>query len=62
MKKDKDEEFRRRVLGEKTLSKFQKEQLKQKMMAQRDEFDLNNCGNYRMVFPIRNDPVIIRIQ
>ena len=56
MKKDKDELFKRRVMGDKGITKEQKEAIRKKNQAIRDEFDLQHLGDYKLVYPIKNDP------
>ena len=56
LKKEKEEMFKRRVMGEKTLSKYEKEQIRKRNQIIRDEFDLTHLGNYKMVFPELDDP------
>ena len=57
MKKDKEDQFKRRVLGEKSATKHEKEIIRKKNQAMRDEFDMANLGDYKLVYPIKNDPV-----
>jgi hypothetical protein len=59
LKKDKADVFNKRVMGEKALGKFEKEAQRKKNQEARDKFDLEHLGNYKMVYPILNDPVII---
>ena len=54
MKKDKEQDFKKRVLGEKSLSKCQKEHIRMRLQRERDEFDLSNLGNFKMVYPTSN--------
>eukprot|EP00347_Sterkiella_histriomuscorum_P017972 403347271 len=56
LKKEKAEQFNRRVLGEKGLDKFQKEQLRKQNQKERDEFDLDNLGQFKQVYPVLEDP------
>ncbi len=59
MKKDKAEVFNKRVMGEKVMGKFEKEALRKKNQEARDKFGLEHLGNYKQVYPILNDPVMI---
>jgi hypothetical protein len=44
LKKDKEEAFKRRVMGEKNANKFEKENTRKKNQAVRDEFDRAHLG------------------
>ena len=55
MKKEKDELFKRRVMGDKSITKEQREVIRKKNQAIRDEFDMQHLGDYKLVFPIKND-------
>lgn len=56
-KKEKSENFNRRQMGEKGPNKYERELLRRVRQAERDEFDLANLGNYKMVYPVQNDSV-----
>ena len=56
-KKEKTENFNRRQMGEKGPNKFEKEIIRKKNQAARDEFDLANIGGYRLVYPVLNNVV-----
>jgi hypothetical protein len=56
MKKDKDELFKKRVMGDKGVTKEMKEAMRKKNQTLRDEFDMQHLGDYKLVFPIKNDP------
>ena len=49
--------FTRRQMGEKGPNKFEKEIIRKKNQAARDEFDLANIGGYRLVYPVLNNVV-----
>ena len=55
MKREKDELFKRRVMGDKNISKEQREALRKKNQTIRDEFDMQHLGDYKLVFPVKND-------
>lgn len=55
MKREKDELFKRRVMGDKNISKEQREALRKKNQTFRDEFDMQHLGDYKLVFPVKND-------
>jgi hypothetical protein len=57
VKKEKSENFNRRQMGEKGPNKFEREVLRRNKQAERDEFDLANLGNYKMVYPVQGNPV-----
>lgn len=59
MKKEKEETFKRRVMGEKSMGKNERETLRKRNQAARDEFDLSHLGDYKMVYPILDNPVSI---
>ena len=44
-------------MGEKGPTKQEKELIRKKKQAERDEFDLSHLGNYKLVYPILNNPV-----
>lgn len=43
-------------MGEKGPNKFEKEQMRRKNQQLRDEFDFSHMGNYRLVYPVLNNP------
>jgi len=47
-------------MGEKGPNKFEKEQIRRLKQQARDEFDMANLGNYKLVYPVLNNPVIER--
>lgn len=55
LKKEKTENFNRRQMGEKGPNKIEKEMIRKKNQAARDEFDLANIGGYRLVYPVLNN-------
>lgn len=59
MKKEKTENFNRRQMGEKGPNKQERELIRRKKQAERDEFDMNNLGNYKLVYPVQGNPVSI---
>jgi len=59
LKKEKEEEFKKRVMGEKGLNKYEKDQLRTKIQNARDQFDMANLGNYKLVYPVLDDPVCL---
>ena len=44
-------------MGEKLQSKVDREKNRQRNQLARDEYDMENLGGYRLVYPVRNDPV-----
>ena len=56
LKKEKSEQFAKRQMGEKGLTKQEKEALRKKKQQLRDEFDLANSGNYKLAYPVLNNP------
>jgi hypothetical protein len=44
-------------MGGKIPSKAEREANRKKNMQARDEFDMNNLGDYKLVYPVKNDPV-----
>lgn len=46
-------------MGDKIPSKAEREVVRRRNMAARDEYDMNNLGDYKLVFPVRNDPVCL---
>lgn len=46
-------------MGEKGPNKFEKEQIRKRNQQMRDEFDFSHLGNYRLVYPVLNNPVSI---
>lgn len=58
-KKDKEESFKKRVLGEKSLTKYQREQMRAKLQKERDDWDFEHIGNFKLSYPVLNDPVNI---
>ena len=58
MKKEKDELFKRRVMGDKGMSKAEREQIRRRNQQLRDDWDMNNIGDYKLAYPARNDPVM----
>lgn len=57
LKREKEEQFKRRAMGEKLQSKVDREKNRQRNQLARDEYDMENLGGYRLVYPVRNDPV-----
>jgi hypothetical protein len=57
LKKEKAENFNRRQMGEKGPNKFEKEQIRKRNQAVRDEYDFSHLGNYKLVYPVQNNPV-----
>lgn len=57
IKKEKAEIFSKRVMGEKGISKYERDQIRKKNQLARDEFDLAHLGNYKLVYPVLNNPV-----
>jgi hypothetical protein len=44
-------------MGEKGFSKVEKDQTRKRNQQIRDEFDMSNLGNYKLVYPIKGDAV-----
>jgi hypothetical protein len=42
-------------MGDKGLTKDQREAARKKNQSLRDEFDMQHLGDYKLVFPIKND-------
>ncbi len=55
-KKEKAESFNKRVMGEKGPNKFEKDLIRRQKQAERDKFDLEHLGGYKMVYPVQGDP------
>ncbi|CDW79462.1 tubulin-tyrosine ligase family protein [Stylonychia lemnae] len=53
LKKEKAENFNRRQMGEKGPSKIEKDLIRKKKQAERDQFDMNHLGNYKLVYPVK---------
>jgi hypothetical protein len=61
LKKDKEEQFKKRAMGEKTYTKQDKEIMRKRNQQVRDEYDMQNLGDYKLVYPVKNDPVFLKI-
>lgn len=46
-------------MGDKAPNKAERELVRKKNQAARDEFDMENLGDYKLVYPIKNDAVSI---
>ena len=46
-------------MGEKGISKYEKELIKKRKQAERDQFDMSHLGNFRLVYPALDDPVLL---
>jgi mRNA-degrading endonuclease RelE of RelBE toxin-antitoxin system len=57
LKKEKEEAFKRRVMGEKNTNKFEKENIRKKNQTERDEFDRAHLGQFKVVYPVLDNPV-----
>ena len=57
IKKEKEEDFKKRVLGQKGLTKLQKEKIRKQNLEERDKFDLENLGNFKRAYPIIDNEV-----
>jgi hypothetical protein len=44
-------------MGEKGPNKFEKEQIRKRNQQARDDFDLSHLGNYKLVYPVLDNPV-----
>ena len=44
-------------MGEKGPNKFEREQIRKRNQQMRDEFDFSHLGNYKLVYPVLNNPV-----
>lgn len=44
-------------MGDKAPSKVERENNRKKNQMIRDEFDMQNLGDYKLVYPVKNDPV-----
>lgn len=44
-------------MGEKGPTKQEKEQIRKKNQQARDEYDFSHLGNYKLVYPVMNNPV-----
>lgn len=44
-------------MGEKSQSKVDREAVRKKNQAIRDEYDMATLGDYKLVYPVKNDPV-----
>lgn len=44
-------------MGEKTSNKFEKEAIRKKNQIARDEFDRAHLGQFKVAYPVLNDPV-----
>ena len=44
-------------MGEKGPNKFEREQIRKRNQQARDEYDWSHIGNYKLVYPVLNNPV-----
>ena len=56
LKKEKSEGFNRRVMGEKKPDKYEREQIRRRNQQQRDDFDFSHLGNYKVTYPVLDNP------
>jgi hypothetical protein len=49
-------------MGEKTYTKQDKEIMRKRNQQIRDEYDMQNLGDYKLVYPVKNDPVFFKHQ
>jgi tubulin polyglutamylase TTLL6/13 len=61
LKKEKEEMFKRRAMGDKAPNKADREQNRRRNQALRDEFDMANLGGYRLVYPVKGDAAKARL-
>ena len=47
-------------MGEKTYTKQDKEIMRKRNQQVRDEYDMQNLGDYKLVYPVKNDPVFFK--
>jgi hypothetical protein len=44
-------------MGEKGPNKYEREQLRKRKQAERDQYDMSHLGNFKLVYPVLDNPV-----
>ncbi len=57
MKRDREDMFKKRAMGDKSMAKGEREVIRKKNQVMRDEWDMSHLGDYKLVYPVKDNPV-----